>query len=211
MSITYPVTWPTSPAPAEMELAIRTVSGVNVSPYTLAQEAYEWPGVQVLASVRYAPRMARADADPIIAAGASLFGRMGTFLLGPAGTDGTPRGALGGTPVVDGANQEGKTLNIRGCSNSITNWLRKGDWIQLGSGATAHLHMSLKDTNTDGTGKATLDLSPPVGGLRGVPADGATIVTANPVGVFRMPADKMRWTISEAHHRGIVFEAEEAL
>jgi hypothetical protein len=192
-----------------VELAAFTVGGVNESPYNLSQEAYEWPGNKWRASARY-PVMDRATGEPLIAALVSLYGRKGTFLLGPVGAEATARGVATGTPVVSGANQEGKTLNTSGWTINITGILKAGDWVQLGSGATARLHKVLADVNSDGAGLATLDLWPRVGGARGIPANGSAIVVSSPKGVFRLSSDEVIWTLHPGQQRILTFEAEEA-
>lgn len=41
------------------------------------------------------------------------------------------KGAGGGTPLVNGADQTGSILTIDGASNNITNWLLPGDILQV--------------------------------------------------------------------------------
>jgi len=110
----------------EVEWGALTVGGRNVSPYTLAQETFEWPGNRWRASVRY-PKMERADADAVVAALVSLYG-VGTFLLGPAGPGKTPKGNAGGPPIINSAGQIGKSLTIAG----LTGTIKAGDFFQIG-------------------------------------------------------------------------------
>ncbi len=42
-------------------------------------------------------------------------------------------GALGGTPLVDGASQAGATINLNGAGGAVTNYFREGDVIQFAS------------------------------------------------------------------------------
>ena len=81
--------------------------------------------------------MIRSDAEIWLGFLLSLNGMAGSFLLGdPLGA--TASGNLGGTPLVNGANQTGASLSIDGCSNNITNWLKAGDYIQLGVDQVRH-------------------------------------------------------------------------
>ena len=130
MSIIYPISLPTAPGPAQLEWSAETVAGRNISPYTLAGESFEWPGNRWRCSVRY-PRMTRAQAEPLVAALVSLYG-VGTFLLGPAGPGKTAKGVATGTPLVNGANQAGKTLLTKGWTANISGILNQLDYFQLG-------------------------------------------------------------------------------
>jgi hypothetical protein len=206
MAITYPITLPTSPGPAQMEWGALTVAGRNVSPYTLSGEDFEWPGNRWRVSVRY-PLMNRTEGDALVAALVSLYGA-GTMLLGPAGAGKTAKGAASGTPLVNGASQAGKTLVTDGWTISITGILKAGDFIQLSSGSTSRLHMTLKDVNSDGAGNATLDLWPR---LRESPADNSAIVVASPKGLFHLITPQSKWDLDVAYLYGLTFDAEEDL
>jgi len=210
MTISYPVSLPASPAPKDMEWAGMTVIGKSVSPYTLSQETFEWPGNRWRVTVRY-PAMTRAQADPIIAALISLWG-VGTFFLGPTGPGKSAKGLANdpanGNPLVDGANQSGKTLLTKAWNASLTGVFKAADYFQLGTGSLSRLHMVLLDANSDGVGKSTLDIWPRI---RESPADGSAIVVASPKGVFRLIGNEPIWEIDEGYIHGLTFEAEEAL
>jgi hypothetical protein len=105
---------------------------------------------------------------------------------------GTARGALGGTPVVDGAGQTGTTLNIRGMTPSVTNILRAGDQFSyLNSRGFYELKLVLSDADSDGSGELSLDIAP---GIHHSPADGAAIVTTNPAGTFMLASPRTGWS-----------------
>jgi len=206
MTISYPVSLPASPAPKDMEWAGMTVTGKIASDFTLSQETFEWPGNRWRVTVRY-PAMTRGQADPIIAALISLWG-IGTLLLGPAGPGKTAKGVATGTPLVNGANQTGKTLATDGWTIEITGILKAGDFFQLGSGATSRLHMFLLNYDTHATGDLTVDLWPRI---RESPADNSPIVIASPKGIFRLIGNEPTWEQDEGYIHGLNFEAEEAL
>ena len=121
-------------------------------------------------------------------------GRERTFLLGDP-SRATARGAATGTPLVKGASQTGIELITDGWTPSVTGILKAGDYIQLGSGATARLHQIAQDVDSDAAGNATLDIWPR---LRASPADNAVIVVANCQGVFRLAANENPVDIDEA-------------
>jgi hypothetical protein len=203
MSISYPITLPSSPGFQASAFRMRSVVAVSASPFTGEQQAYQHQGQWWEAELTLPP-MKRAAAEPWLAALGSLMGRRGTFLLGdPDGA--APLGTFSGTPLVNGAAQSGNSLVTDGWTPSIT--LKAGNYIQLGSGATARLHKLLKDAAVDGAGNATLDLFPR---LRESPADNAAIVTSSCLGQFRLVAEP-GWNADEAGVYRIAFSAVEAI
>lgn len=207
MSIVYPLAMPATPLPRRLRFAARGATLVNESIFTFQQEVFEHVGNRWEVEVEL-PAMGRAEHDAWKAWALSLYGQAGTFLLGDA-TATSPRGTPAGTPLVDGANAaNAKTLATRGWTPSAAGVLLKGDWIQLGSGATARLHMVLADASADGSGEAVLDLWPR---LRTAYADGAAIVTSSAKGVFRLAQPAIGWDIERIATYGLTFAAVEAL
>lgn len=105
-------------------------------------------------------------------------------------------GPLGGTPVVNGANQTGASLITNGWTSSAANRLKQGDVFTIGSGATGCFavnpqnHQSTgslrqfvvtADTSSDGSGNLTIPISPSItasGAFQtvvAVPSNSATI------------------------------------
>ena len=92
----------------------------------------------------------------------------------------TRLGAGGGTPLVNGASQTGSNLVIDGASPSITNWLRQGDIIQVAGGQV--VFDVAGDVNTNGSGQATIPISPPIF-VGHSPANDAA-VTIDPTAIY---------------------------
>ena len=203
---TYPLTLPSHTGIRSVSLRATNAVAYDRSPFTFVGQAQASAGQMWEADVSLPP-MKRADAEVWIAWLTSLRGQYGTFLMGDPSAA-TARGALGGTPLVNGADQTGATLNIDGATASVTNWLRAGDYIQLGAAGSATLHKVLEDVSTDGSGQAALTLWPHI---RTAPADDATVVTANTVGNFRLSSNSSEWAINEASIYGISFSAMEAI
>lgn len=109
-------------------------------------------------------------------------------------------GALGGTPLVNGANQHSNStpqansqnLVIDGASNSVTGWAKAGDVITIANvyavnprtrenTGSLRTFVVLADANSDGSGNVTLSISPAIvttGAYQNVtagPADNAAI------------------------------------
>lgn len=206
MTISYPLSLPSSPDFRSCTISPRHVGGLTESPFTLEQQAYDWNAGRWEAQMAWPP-MSRAQAAPIIAVLTALKGRVGTFLLGDPDFK-TPRGVATGTPLVNGAHTaRASSLATKGWTTGVTGILLAGDRIQIGSAATSRLHMVLNDADSDGSGDATLDIWPP---LRSDYADGTAIVTAYPKAVFRL-AGQCSWESDEASIFGISLDAVEAL
>jgi hypothetical protein len=202
MAISFPITLPSTGGTRAVRWTMHDAVGVGESPYTFSQEVYEHAGKRWGIEVQVPP-MKRADAEEWAAALASLRGRRGTFYFAdPLGATG--RGTFGGTPLIKGAGQTGGTIAIDGCSNNITNWIKKGDWVQIGTG----LHKSLTDANSNGSGEVTLELWP---GPRTAPADNAAVTVVSAKGIFRLTSNERGYDISLAQIFGFSFSAVEAL
>ena len=206
MAISYPRDLPTNIGFAQVTLRAVNQTAMTMSPFTYKQQIYNHSGQRWEAECQVPP-LKRDDAEEWIAWLLSMNGRAGTFLMGDPLGD-TARGTLGGTPVVNGADQVGSSVAIDGCSNSITNWLKAGDYVQLGSASTATLHKILQNVNTNASGQATLDIWP---SMRTAPTDGATVITSNAVGRFRLNSGQQDWTINNISSYGITFAAVEAI
>lgn len=184
-----------------------SVVGVAKSPFTGQEQAVAHQGQWWVADLSVSPLEA-ADARAITAWLTSLNGREKTFLLGdPAGA--TAQGSASsapGTPLVNGADQAlGSALICDGAPNGATDYLKEGDYIQLGSGSSANLHMVLEDVTSDGSGNFTLNLWP---NLRSAPANDAAITVASPVGKFRLADNVSKWDLTTVIY-GFSFRAIE--
>lgn len=207
MSITYPLTFPTSIKLASVAPSLTFINSVTRSPFTLERQAFRWAGEVWAFDYTTAP-CERAAAEDWVAFAAKLRGNFGTFLLGDASAP-TFLGAGGGTPLVDGATSAGGyELPFKGAPNSITGWLLKGTYIQVGTGATSRLHKLVEDANSNGSGKGTLQLVP---ALRADLADGAAIVISSAKGVFTLVDNAVAWSVDSNGHYRYTFRAEEAL
>lgn len=206
MAITYPLALPLVRSEASVTFGYRDSAAVTASPFTGDEDVQVWSRQGWLAQVSFPP-LAEADARAVIAWLVSLRGRRGTFLMGdPLRT--APRGVGTGTPLVKGAGQTGEELITDGWTAGQTGILKAGDYLQLGSGSSAYLHMVLADANSDGSGNATFDIFPR---LRTAPADNAPITVISPVGRFRLRSNEQRWDEQTAQFYGISFDCAEAL
>jgi hypothetical protein len=205
MAITYPIALPTAQGFRRVTIAPQSRVAIFASPFTGQQQIYQHPAQFLTCSIELPP-MARADAADFAAAMLSLQGQLGTFYFGdPAWA--SPRGVATGTPQVNGNNQTGQDLNTKGWTTTVTNILRAGDWLQIGTGATRQLCMVLADANSNGSGHATVSLFPRI---RTAFTNNTDIVTSNPTGVWRMVDDGQFLQDTDSLTRGIVINAVEA-
>ena len=207
MAESYPLNLPAGGI-TSVRLIARNAIGVSASPFTGSQQVYRHQNQSWEADLSLPP-MKRVDAEAWASFLLRLRGQFGTFLLGDPNCS-TPQGsasATPGTPLVNGASQTGDELNIDGLPASATGYLKAGDYIQLGSGATATLHKVLEDVNSDGSGEATLNLFPRV---RTAPADNASVTVSDAKGVFRLSGNETSWSIDQAGIYGMTFGAVEA-
>lgn len=204
MAITYPLSMPGVAA----TVSIRAASAVqaSASPFTFQQQTQAHQG-QIWRATVTAPLMTRAQAEDWIAFLLKLNGPQHTFLMGDDGAR-EPRGSASGTPVIDGADQTGQTLDTRGWTANETGVLLPGDYIQVGTASASRLYKVLTQADADASGLATLDIWPR---LRDKPADGTAITTSDPVGVFRLAQNAARWDWQPAVLTVIEFEAVEAI
>jgi hypothetical protein len=184
MTIAYPITLPSSPAPASLRIYPRSIVAVAASPFSGAQQAYQHPAQFWQADITLPP-MRRADAAPWIAAMLQLNGRYGTFRLGDD-SHRTPTGAATGTPLVKGVGQTGQSLITDGWTAGVTGILKQGDYIEVAN----RLYMVMVDANSDGSGNATLDIWPR---LRAATIDNEAITVTNCRGIFRLASNEMPW------------------
>ena len=107
------------------------------------------------------------------------------------------RGAMGGTPLVNGAGQTGTSLVIDGCTPNVTGWLKAGDYYSVGG----ELKRLTGDVDTNGSGQATLVGEPY---LRTSPADNAAVTITNPKAKMRLVDDsQLSW---QSNQHGIYGE-----
>lgn len=210
MAIAYPLTIPTTIGIEQIELRANNVVAVSESPFTFVQQTVVHQGQRWEASVTIPP-VRRDLAEPWIAFLLSLKGRRGTFYLGDPNMV-TPRGTVLSTTSVtlDSAAAAGDTtVAITKSAGPVkTNFLRAGDYIQLGTDSSRTLHKVLTDVDLDANGDATVDIWPHV---RSTVSSGTSVVHQSTTGVFRLASNVSSWSINNASAYGISFDAVEVV
>lgn len=205
MAINYPLTLPTHTGIRSIELRGVNAVAYSASPFTFSGQAHAYTGQMWEADITLPPLKGRDEAEPWNAFLMALNGQAGRFLLGdPNGA--TPRGAAStspGTPIITG--QTGSTIDVTGAASSQAGWLLAGDYIQIGTAASATLHKVLVDADTDGSGNVALEIWPGVRGTRS-----GSVIVSNTVGNFRLSSNSTGWSANPTQY-SITFGAREAI
>lgn len=194
MAITYPLALPTSIGIAEITLSANNAVAISQSPFTFQQQIIRHPGQRWTASVSIPP-VRRDLAEPWVAFLLAMNGPVGTFLLGDPNAK-APRGTATSATITGTAGSASPTITMTGT-------LLAGDYIQIGSGATATLYKVLQDKTDTGT----IEIWP---ALRSA-ASSATVTLTNTVGRFRLSNNQQSFNINDASVYGISFDCVEDL
>jgi hypothetical protein len=182
-------TFPSSPAPRRIEFGsiqpTRVSTAHSLKRYTRTLNAQRW-----MLKLDFSP-FERADLADIFAFLIKQRGQYDSFTYVLPSPLYTPRGSLGGSPVVDNevgsptATQSGRALNIRGCSASITDWGKAGDFFKVSG--HSKVYMLTADADTDGSGKTQLVFDP---ALVTGPADGEALTFTSVPFTVALAADQ---------------------
>lgn len=179
-----PITYPLTPPAAFRAQKASWRKHVNVlqtkSPFTGQRQAQKGQGEWWEFDIELPPLL-REDADAINAFLCALYSPAGTFYYGPE-AEALPKGVAAGAPTVNGAGQAGNTLLTDGWEPNITNILKAGDWLQIGT----HLYKNLTDASSDAGGNATLTVFPR---LRTDAIDNTELITSHPKGIFYLTTE----------------------
>jgi len=208
MAISYPLSLPTSIGIAQIELRATNAVAISRSPFTFSTQVHAYTGQSWQADVTL-PSIRRDLAEDWVAWLISLKGQLGTFYLGDPNAV-TPRGSARDTDTIKVASavSSGDTISINSAPASQTDYLKAGDYMQIGLGVSRQLFKVLNDVDTDGAGAATVDVWPNV---RTSIASTTPITVENTKGIFRLSSNEQSFSINEASFYGISFGAMESI
>jgi hypothetical protein len=206
VTISFPLSMPTTRQPAHIDWIRESNVGSSESPFSFSPQAYVWGAERWRTTLAWGT-MGAADANDVEGFLLALNGPEGSFLFGdplrPA-----PLGTWAGqSPLCAGAGtSRAKTLAIDGLTAASTG--KRGDWFQLGSGSTSRLYRLTADFTANGSGQVTLDFWP---GLREAPADNAPLTLASAKGLFMLAGNAAGWSQEDVRDFGISLECVEDL
>jgi hypothetical protein len=206
VGLTYPLSLPDGIRVAQISFNGESAVTRSESPFTFKQQVVRFPGQRWSVDINIPP-FRRETMEPLVAFLLALNGPEKTFLLGDT-KNRLPRGSGRGIVLVNGSGQTGNSLTVDDATPNTVGWLKAGDWIQLGTGASSQLYKVLQDVTTDGDGNARIFIWPD---LRVSPADNAVVRLENTSGVFRLANNNTAWSINEVCTYGISFSAVEAV
>lgn len=162
---------PETPAPNGMQPTLLDY-GITLRPSSgAAVQRIDRPGSRFRMEVSFPPMkadLARTFVNRLLKAKREGL-RMEVPLLGVS--QGSP-----GSPVVNGANQTGTTISLRGFNPHHA--VKEGYWLTLVDAAgDYYLHQCTDPVFVDGSGTATLEIEPPI---RAPIPDGATVLLGKP-------------------------------
>lgn len=208
MAISYPLALPTHTGIKSVEFRTSNAVAYSRSPFTFSGQAHAYAGQMLQADITLPP-MRRSDAERWLAWLISLKGQLGTFYLGdPLAC--TPMGSArdAHTIQVNGAVSSGGIIAIDSAPASQSDYLKAGDYIQIGSGTSRQLFKVLQDVSTNSQGEASVDVWPNV---RTSIASNAAVTVESTQGLFRLSSNSQSWSVNEASIYGITFSAMESL
>ncbi|MEM6907172.1 MAG: hypothetical protein AAF494_00715 [Pseudomonadota bacterium] len=111
-----------------------------------------------------------------------------------------------GAPVVDGADQSGSTINLRGFNPGFQ--FREGGWLSIEDASGQHyLHNVAALTTAASDGRMALPIAPM---LRAPFADGASVHVAKPMIEGVIEGESADWTLRVDHLTQLSFTIKEA-
>lgn len=164
------INMPSYPGFVSCRFGLETNTQTFTSPLTKATQRLLLGGARWIATYSL-PAMNRTQAAIWKAFFDQLGGGVNTFNAFDPDCK-TPRGAGGGTPLVNGASQTGSSLITDGWPASTT-VLKAGDYFSVNS----ELKRATADVLSDGSGNATISFKP---ALRNSPGDNAAIIIDKP-------------------------------
>lgn len=164
------------PAVTPNEVTITLVSNAKIfpSPFTGAIQTIDRGGERLLLTLSYRNLITSKKAL-LLGWLARMNGQQHRVTLPFHAVDN--QGAFGGTPLVDGANQSGTSIDIKGCSNNITDWIVAGDVFSF----NGEMKICSANASSDGSGLITVSCYPRI---RVSPADNDPVETTTPAGTF---------------------------
>lgn len=185
------ISMPTDPpAPRSIEWKASDVVAGNMSPFSLAQQTYNWQAGILRASLSYG-LMTNKQSLAWSAFLSQAQGRSNIFQFGDP-LNQSPQNLSASAGAVSGSGQTGYFLN------TTSSGLTPGDWIQIG----------LRLYRVTSVSGGALGIWPQI---RESPADGTSLVIANTKGIWRLTSNDRGWSVGVSKLYSVTFEIEEVI
>lgn len=213
MPVSYPAQVPTSGI-TSLSWTNATASLISRSPFTFQGQSQNYPG-----AIRYATisvdGLNREGAEDWVGFLDSLHGTKGTFLFGDPMAKvpmGAARNSHSPTIRTTNASSDKDIITINSNITATTpGWLRRGDWIQIGTGLNARLYKILNSNpvgiNSSGN-TGNINLWPT---FRRDPVVGEAIYVENPKGLFRRSSGVFNYSEENGCKYSLSFDCEEVI
>jgi len=178
---------PTCAVPSMVEPWVNDSVASITFPFTGQTQTQASSGADIWGMMVTYPPLTELQAAPMRAFLKQMRGISRAFQWTPADYVG-PAGLPSGVPVTSGALvAAATTLVTTGWTPSTFGLLLQDDLIQIGY----RLHAVLDIVSSDGSGNASFEIWP---SLREDVASGTTVITGNPLGLFRLAGNKRNWS-----------------
>lgn len=206
MAISYPIEMPEGLI-SNIVWTSESAQQVSYSPRSFSRNIIDWGGQRFKVDItvqRNTHEKTRKWRSFIL----SMHGAAGSFLLNPYGFDqsfsygnwnksstrASSRITIVGQDIVD------STLRVQFPTSGIQNALAAGDFVQIGFGQAARLHMVLEDVSSDAS---SIEIWP----RARKSSVGGRLTTLRPKGVFYFSEPIASWTQDPLWHHDITFTA----
>lgn len=183
---------PLYPGMREVEFTASDAVATYVSSFTGQVQTQQWQGADMWTGTMTLPVLQQPDADAWLSFLLQLRGMANAFQIGdPLKT--MPAGIGGAGTVTAAAAAGSQTIQV----SYGVGGLLPGDYIQIGY----RLHRVL-----DATGSGPIGIWP---SIREPLAGGETIITNNPLGLFRLATNKRTWSADVVRLTHLSFQIQE--
>ena len=185
------IDYPEIIVPNSFNLNLKSNSKMYKSSFNMSTSTHRFPGAHWTATLNFdtLDNFTLPELDILQAFIWSLDGVSGRFRIPIFGKRGSPSQ---GNPVVNGDQQSGGLLSVRGW-DPMELVIERGSYFRIGD----ELKQASEDVISNAAGVATMRFHP---WLRATPVDGTPIVTDQPTGVFRlMDNDQGDFNLVEAY------------
>lgn len=204
----YPLALPSVVGIQKSNWGLERAVGFSQSPFTGSQQVYEHTFALWKATITLPP-MNREQSVEFQTFFMQLHGRKGTFTMGdPDAKAKRGNATQSNLTIASSASVGAYDIAVSGLTNSQSNALVKGDYIQLGNGADAKLHMVVANVSASGSGTATIQVEPT---LKVAITSSTPCKIQNTVGVWRMDKNILDWDSNKASTYSFSFSCTEAL